>query len=100
MIYLPRLRALARYKKKTSGIFVPRLHTDEISYVNNSRSLFKKYAQLVTRFSNTQEGRNFLDIPQYKESISFLTPNGWHLQTGESKSGEREIEFTFYSRAL
>lgn len=52
----------------------------ELSYINNPKSLFRKYARLVTWFGNTQIGRDYLQhnslsIPQ--EKLGLLLPNGY-----------------------
>ncbi len=53
---------------------------NELCYINNPNSLFRKYARLVTWFANIQIGRDYLKqgnlyIP--KEKIGLLLPNGY-----------------------
>lgn len=60
----------------------------EISYVNNHKSLFRKYARLVTWFANTQLGRDYLKhnnlyIPN--EKLELLLPNGYVRRYGNNR---------------
>lgn len=67
---------------------------NELSYKNNPKSLFRKYAKLVTWFSNTSIGKEYLDL-SLDEKIGLFLPNGYHKKIGNNK-----YEATFYSRAL
>lgn len=63
----------------------------ELSYVNNPKSLFRKYSKLVTWFANTPMGREYLKLDS---EIALLLPNGYHRKVGKNK-----YEATFYTRA-
>ena len=69
----------------------------ELCYANNTRSLFRKYKHLVTEFANNQLGRDYLSIPNFRQRISLLTPQGYHLNLGEVKN-EYEGYGIFYPR--
>ena len=57
----------------------------ELCYTNNPKSLFRKYAKLVTWFANTQLGKDYLShsffIP--KEKIALFLPNGYIVKRGK-----------------
>lgn len=58
------------------------MYYSELSYINNSNSLFHKYASLITWFSNTQLGRSYISqdtFPIPKEEIALFLPNGYHI---------------------
>lgn len=55
----------------------------ELCYRNNPKSLFRKYADLVTWLAQTQIGRDYLGISNEYKDISLLLPNGYHRQDGE-----------------
>ena len=65
----------------------------EFCYFNNSKSLFRKYAKLVTWFANTGIGSDYLGTP--KSKISILLPNGY-----EEWGGGRDFRSTFYTRPV
>jgi len=69
----------------------------ELNYANNPRSLFRKYAHLVTWFANTGIGKDFLDLP--KEPITLLLPNGYHKIVEPGKSAQIE-QLRVYPRAF
>ncbi len=57
----------------------------ELSYKNNQKSLFRKYAKLVTWFANTQLGRDYLKHNNFSipsEKLGLLLPNGYIRQEG------------------
>lgn len=88
-------RITLEYERTRSGVIVPKNNSTEFSYRTNKKSLFKKYAHLVTGFANHELGRNYLGIPNFKEQVSLLVPNGYHLKT---KYGTGLA--TFYSRSI
>jgi len=52
----------------------------ELCYANNPKSLFRKYAKLVTWFANTRLGRDYLSQNNFsipKEKIGLFLPNGY-----------------------
>lgn len=57
----------------------------ELSYRNNEKSLFRKYAPLVTAFANHQLGRDFLGVKEDKK-IGLFLPNGYHRIVAEGKT--------------
>lgn len=62
----------------------------ELCYRNNPRSLFRKYAHLVTWLSNTQLGRDYLKqdnlyIPR-DAKVDLLLPNGYREYLGRDKN--------------
>lgn len=64
----------------------------ELCYRNNTKSLFKKYAHLITYFANLGIGRDYLGIPKGK--VALLLPNGYHLY-------DRGVyRATFYTRPV
>ncbi len=71
----------------------------ELCYANNPNSLFKKYSLLITWFANHPFGRSYLGIPQVKEKIGLLTPNGYHLIVEENKDTLKAY-FEFTTRAI
>ncbi len=66
----------------------------ELCYANNPKSLFRKYARLVTWFANTNTGRDYLNIPQRFNDIGLLVPNGFHRVNGN------DAEARFYTNQL
>lgn len=66
----------------------------ELCYANNPKSLFRKYAHLVTWLAQTRLGRAYLGIPSHFNDISLLLPNGYRRSDG------RWHESTFRSRAI
>lgn len=60
----------------------------ELCYANNPRSLFRKYAKLVTWFANTKIGKTYLSIrsfPLPSDPIHLLLPNGYIQHLGKDK---------------
>lgn len=57
--------------------------------------LFHKYTYLVTYFSNSYEGKRYLDLPLSEEKIVLLTPSGYYQEIGNG-----EYRFTCYSGPL
>jgi hypothetical protein len=55
--------------------------------------LFKKYAPLLTWFSQTQLGRDYLGISNDYKDIRLLVPNGYHRF-----DGGKQIKATFFTR--
>lgn len=49
--------------------------------------LFIKYSKLLTWFSNTQLGRDYLGIPNFDERIGIFVPNGYHRILGQEDNG-------------
>src|SRR3990167_3374284 len=92
-----RISILSRGFKKdfNTKLYIP----SEFCYANNEKSLFKKYSSLVTTFGNTNIGRDYLGIPNTKEKLDLLIPNGFQLRSGESKE-EVERYSVFYSRSV
>ena len=77
-----------KYQQRDSGIIVPTADYRELSYANNSKSLFRKYANLVTWFSKTQLGCDYLSdhsfsLPYNPKDISLLLPNGFIEEQGK-----------------
>ena len=73
----------------------------ELSYATNPQSLFRKYAKLVTWFSNQQLGRDFLKhnnlfIPN--EKLGLLLPNGY-IRLGTIGKDKREAQLVVTTRA-
>lgn len=96
---MKQLPKLGVFYKGKNGIYRPQEKSSEFSYTNNSDSLFRKYHELVTEFANSKSGRDLLGIPNFKDKIWLLTPNGYHRQTYQNKHGyERYVEF--YSRPI
>ena len=54
----------------------------ELCYRNNPDSLFRKYNRLVTWFSNTKLGKDYLGINKVDEKIGLFLPNGYHKILG------------------
>ena len=65
----------------------------ELCYRNNTNSLFRKYAKLVTWFANTGIGSDYLGTP--KSKISLLLPNGY-----SEWGGGRSFRSTFSTRPI
>ena len=66
----------------------------ELCYINNSQSLFRKYAQLVTWFANNY--RDYLtDIFPLPRKVALLLPNGFI-----EYEGGRQAQATFATRAV
>lgn len=63
----------------------------ELCYANNEKSLFRKYARLVTWFARTGIGSDYLGVP--KDTILML-PNGYHQGDG------RNNRLTLTTRAI
>ena len=63
----------------------------ELCYRNNQKSLFRKYARLVTWFSQTQLGRAYLGVPK---DIALMLPNGF------IQGDQRGAKATFYTRPV
>lgn len=93
-------KILIRYKAPNiQGLFEKRLlHDGELSYINNPASLFRKYKELITWFSNTYEGREYLGI-NHENHISLLLPNGYHSLLDRTDK-EVILDATFYSRNI
>ncbi len=68
----------------------------ELCYANNPKSLFKKYARLITWFSRTQLGRDYLGVPK---DIRLMLPNGY-LHEGQGTFYTRPVYFPKLSPAL
>lgn len=66
----------------------------ELCYANNSKSLFRKYAKLVTWFANTHLGRDYLRIPRGTEKIVRLDANSYTEFLG------RERDKLFFRQAF
>lgn len=71
----------------------------ELSYVSNERSLFKKYAYLVTWFANTPIGKAYLGINEIADPISLFLPNGYHVVKEQYKHGFYG-QATLYARPI
>ena len=69
----------------------------ELCYANNPDSLFRKYAKLITWFSNTQLGRDYLSIPKSLGHIVKLSPNSFHEYLGQPKKNTIAIQGRFYT---
>lgn len=69
----------------------------ELCYTNNPKSLFRKYARLVTWFSNTNVGRDYLGL-KFNEPIKLFLPNGYH-KIIDVKKDKAIVEATFFTRA-
>lgn len=69
----------------------------ELSYASSDRSLFKKYAKLVTWFANTKVGKTYLSLPD--KPIALMLPNGYHLIKSIEKD-RTNIEAVFYTRPV
>lgn len=50
---------------------------NRLSYRNNPKSLFRKYAKLVTWIANTQLGRDYLGISNNLYKFDLMLPNGF-----------------------
>lgn len=75
----------------------------ELTYRNNSDSLFKKYAKLVTVFANTIEGRYYLSQFKFfkpQNKVSLFLPNGWHEQIGDNLYLLTVFTKPFFARSL
>ena len=66
----------------------------ELCYRNNPDSLFRKYAKLVTWFSNTKLGKDYLGINKIDEKIGLFLPNGYHKILG------RQYDKTYYEATI
>jgi hypothetical protein len=53
----------------------------------NSNSLFKRYSKLLTWFSRTQLGRDYLGISNDHKDIALLLPNGYHRKDEKTYQG-------------
>jgi len=65
----------------------------ELCYSNNQKSLFRKYAHLVTWFSNTRDGRAYLGDNfkdefglKFNDHIGLFLPNGFIKHNGGKKA--------------
>jgi hypothetical protein len=67
-------------------------------YITNPHSLFRKYAQLVTWFANTPQGRSYLNLA-FSEPIGLFLPNGYHKILAVEKK-VYTAEATIFSRAI
>lgn len=59
----------------------------ELAYINNPRSLFRKYHQLVTLFANSDRGKDFLSQKSFfkpDRKVALFLPNGWHEKVEEN----------------
>lgn len=63
-------------------------------YANNSKSLFRKYAKLVTWFANTSMGREYLGL-DFDQEIGLFLPNGYHKILDK-----KTRQATFFTRAI
>lgn len=70
----------------------------ELCYANNQKSLFRKYAHLVTWFAQTKLGRAYLGIPQRFNDIGLLVPNGFHRVDGNAIQGRFYINPIYYNK--
>lgn len=70
----------------------------ELCYRNNPNSLFRKYARLVTWFSNTNLGKDYLGINKVDEKIGLFLPNGYHKILGR-QDDKIYYRATIYTRA-
>lgn len=76
---------------------------EELSYRNNKQSLFKKHADVLTWFSNTKVGRDYLGLNKkldFDEKIGLFLPNGYHKILGQVSDNEIAIEANFFTRAV
>lgn len=73
---------------------MPKKHLNiEVCYRNNTDSLFRKYAGLVTSFARLGIGKDYLSIP-HSSDVTLLLPNGFHEHSSNSHRA------TFSSRAI
>ena len=61
----------------------------KLCYANNPKSLFRKYAPLVTAFATSQEGKKFIQSKKSffnpQNEVMLFLPNGWIEKMGDNR---------------